>query len=46
MPLNRRRFLQSAALGAGSLAIACNAQGSNGGGASDAGGTLPRRRSS
>ena len=29
MPLNRRRFLQSAALGAGSLAIACNAEGAS-----------------
>src|SRR5579864_1430530 len=35
MPLNLRRFLQSAALGAGSLAIACNAEGSSSGGASE-----------
>lgn len=27
MPLNRRRFLETAALGAGSLAVACNAEG-------------------
>jgi Xaa-Pro dipeptidase len=31
MPLNRRRFLQSAALGAGSLAIACNSEAAGGG---------------
>jgi Xaa-Pro dipeptidase len=37
MPLNRRRFLETAALGAGSLAIACNTEGGSSAATSGAG---------
>jgi Xaa-Pro dipeptidase len=39
--INRRHFLESAALGAGSLAIACNAEGSGAGTASGGSSDLP-----
>jgi Xaa-Pro dipeptidase len=41
MPLNRRRFLETAALGAGSLVLACNASGTTGDAATGGTGGLP-----
>lgn len=41
MPINRRRFLQSAALGAGSLAIACNSEAADGGTAASGASAVP-----
>ncbi|HEX7545369.1 MAG TPA: aminopeptidase P family N-terminal domain-containing protein, partial [Gemmatimonadaceae bacterium] len=41
MPINRRRFLETAALGAGSIAIACNTNGGTSGSSASGSNDLP-----